>query len=267
MVGRASALLTPRAGAFALLAAALGVYYAVVDELDDLSKWWELAFLAVCLLPAVFGLVWLALPWRRYERLPLAAAALLVLTVLLELAGLDALANFSKLAVMTALAWWFLSFFESVLWVALVALVIPVVDSFSVWRGPTKHIVEEQPQVFDVFSFAFPSPGGLSSAHLGLPDLMFFALFLAAADRWRLRVGWTWLAMTITLGATMWLAVGWGVAGLPALPGIAFGFLIPNADILWREYQRWRRDRPSDNLLHGREGEQNGAESREAARK
>jgi hypothetical protein len=247
-VGRASALLTPRAGAFALVAVALGIYYAVVDDLGDLSKWWELTFLAVCLIPAVFSLVWLALPFRRSGRVGLVAVGLLVLTVLLEVAGFDALANFSKLALMTSLAFWFLGFFESVLWVALVALVIPLVDSFSVWRGPTKHIVEEQPQVFDVFSFAFPSPGGLSSAHLGLPDLMFFALFLAAADRWRLRVGWTWLAMTISLGATMWLAVGWGVAGLPALPGIAFGFLIPNADLLWREYQGWRRVRASDKL-------------------
>jgi hypothetical protein len=267
VVGRASALLTPRAGAFALVAVALGAYYAVVDELGDLPKWWELAFLAVCLIPAVFSLVWLALPFRRSGRVGLVAAGLLALTVLLEVAGLDALANFSKLALMTSLAFWFLGFFESVLWVALVALVIPVVDSFSVWRGPTKHIVEEQPQVFDVFSFAFPSPGGLSSAHLGLPDLMFFALFLAAADRWRLRVGWTWLAMTISLGATMWLAVGWGVAGLPALPGIAFGFLIPNADLLWREYQRWRRDRASNNLSQAESGEQNGSESRRAAGK
>jgi hypothetical protein len=251
VVGRASALLTPRAGAFALVAVALGIYYAVVDDLGDLPKWWELAFLAVCLIPAVFSLVWLALPFRRSSRVGVVAAGLLVLTALLEFAGLDALANFSKLALMTSLAFWFLGFFESVLWVALVALVIPLVDSFSVWRGPTKHIVEQQPQVFDVFSYAFPSPGGLSSAHLGLPDLMFFALFLAAADRWRLRVGWTWLAMTISLGATMWLAVGWGVAGLPALPGIAFGFLIPNADLLWREYQGWRRDRASNNLSQG----------------
>jgi hypothetical protein len=254
VVGRAATVLTPRAGAFALLALALGVYYTVVDDLGSLSKWPELTFLAVCLIPAVFALVWLALPSRRSHRVGIVAGVLLVVTVLLELVGLDVLANFSKLALMTALAWWFLSFFETVLWVTLVALVIPVVDSFSVWRGPTKHIVEEQPQVFDVFSFAFPSPGGVNSAHLGLPDLMFFALFLAAADRWRLRVGWTWLAMTISLGTTMWLAVGWGVAGLPALPGIAFGFLIPNADLLWREYRRWRRDRPSVNVLQG-EGE------------
>jgi len=218
----------------------LGAYYAFGDELADVSTRWELAFLALVLMPAVFALVWLALPYRRNGRLFVAALAFLALAVIFELADLDALANFAKLGVMAALGFWFLTYFESVLWVALVALVIPLVDSFSVWRGPTKHIVEEEPQVFDLFSFAFPSPGSETSANLGLPDLLFFALFLAAAARWNLRVGWTWLALTLSLGATMLLAVEWGVSGLPALPGLAFAFLIPNADLLWKEFQRWR---------------------------
>lgn len=244
MVGRAPTVLGARAGAFALLVVSLGAYYAFTDDLGDLSTRWELAFLALCLIPAVFALVWLVLPFRWLGRLLFPAALVfLALAVVFELAGLEALANFAKLGLMTALGFWFLSYFESVLWVALVALVIPLVDSFSVWRGPTRHIVEEQPQVFDVFSFAFPSPGGEASANLGLPDLLFFALFLAAAARWRLRVGWTWIALTLSLGATMLLAVEWGVAGLPALPGLAFGFLIPNADLLWREFQRWLRAR------------------------
>jgi hypothetical protein len=240
VVGRAPALLDRRAGAFALLVVLLGAYYAFVDELTDLSTRWELAFLSLCLMPAVFALVWFALPYRRHGRLYVAAGVFLVLSVLFELADLGALANFAKLGLMTSLGFWFLTYFESVLWVALVALVIPLIDSFSVWRGPTKHIVEEQPQIFDVFSFAFPSPGGETSANLGLPDLLFFALFLAAAARWNLRVVWTWIALTLSLGLTMLLAVEWGVAGLPALPGLAFGFLIPNADLLWREFQRWR---------------------------
>jgi hypothetical protein len=242
VVGRAPALLDRRAGAFALLAVSLGAYYAFVDDFRDLSTRWELAFLALCLMPAVFALVWLALPYRREEArwLFVGAVGFLALAVVFELTGLDALANFAKLGLMTLLGFWFLTYFESVLWVALVALVIPIVDSFSVWRGPTKHIVEEQPQIFDVFSFAFPSPGGETSANLGLPDLLFFAIFLAAAARWHLRVGWTWIALTLSLGATMLLAVEWGVAGLPALPGLAFAFLLPNADLLWREFQRWR---------------------------
>ena len=243
MVGRASALLEPRrVAAFAALAVALGAYYAYTDRLVDLSRSWEIAFLGLCLMPAVFALVWLALPLRRVNGLWLAAVVLLALTVALQAADLEGLANFSKLALMTTFAFWFLGFFESVLWVALVACVIPIVDSFSVWRGPTRHIVEEQPQIFDVFSFAFPSPGSETSANLGLPDLLFFALFLAAAARWNLRVGWTWVALTLSLGATMWLAVTWDVAGLPALPGLAFAFLVPNADLLWREFQRWRRE-------------------------
>ena len=242
-MGRASALLNRRAGAFALLAVGLGAYYAFNDRLADLSERGEVAFLALVLMPAVFALVWLALPYRRAGGLFLLALALLLLTIVLEAADLGAVANFSKLALMTTIAFWFLGYFETVLWVALVALVIPFVDSISVWRGPTRHIVENQPHIFDLFSFAFPSPGGVTSANLGLPDLLFFALFLAAAARWNLRVGWTWVALTLSLAATMWLAVVWDVAGLPALPGLAVGFLIPNADLLWREFERWRRER------------------------
>ena len=226
-----------------VLAAALAAYYAFNDGLVDLSKWWELGFLAVCLIPAVFALVWLVLPFREANGLLLLALALLALTVILEAAEVDSVANFSKLALMTAFGFWFLDYFENVLWVGLVALVIPVVDSISVWRGPTRHIVEEQPQIFDLFSFAFPAPGGESSANLGLPDLLFFALFLAAAARWRLRVAWTWVALAASLGLTMVAAVAFEVAGLPALPGLAFGFLIPNADLLLREFHEWRERR------------------------
>ena len=247
-MGRASSLLGGRrAAAFAALGVVLGVYYAAHEALDDLSLWGDVAFLALCLMPAVFALVWLALPYRQSRRLAWLTIAFLVATVVFEAADFGALANFTKLGLMTSFGFWFLGFFESVLWVTLVALVIPIVDSFSVWRGPTRHIVENEPQIFDVFSFAFPFPGQEASANLGLPDLLFFALFLAAAARWRLRVGWTWVALTASIGLTMWLAVAWDVAGLPALPGLAFGFLIPNADLLWHEFGRWRALRRSAN--------------------
>jgi hypothetical protein len=248
VVGRAAALLSrgaasPRAAAFAVLAVALAAYYAAHQEVVDLSKWWDIAFLALCLIPAIFALVYLVLPFRQANGLFLLALALLVLTVLLEAAELDALSSFSKLALMTALGFWFLEYFESVLWVALVALLIPWIDAFSVWRGPTGHIVEEEPGLFDRVAFEFPHPGEAGAALLGPPDLLFFALFLAAAARWDLRVGWTWVALTLSLGVTMVIGATWQSAGLPALPGLAFGFLIPNADLLWREFQRWRGER------------------------
>ncbi|HET9323401.1 MAG TPA: hypothetical protein VFO03_05940 [Gaiellaceae bacterium] len=246
-MGRAAAVLsrvaTPRVAAFVVVAVALGAYYATHDRLVDLSKWWDVAFLALCLIPAIFGLVYLVLPYRDAHGLLLLALALLVLTVLLEAADLDALSSFSKLALMTTIGFWFLGYFESVLWVALVALIIPWIDAISVWRGPTGHIVEKEPSFFDRVAFAFPHPGEPSAALLGPPDLLFFALFLAAAARWRLRVGWTFVAMTLSLGLTLLIGVVWESVGLPALPGLAFGFLIPNADLLWGEFRTWRHRR------------------------
>jgi hypothetical protein len=64
------------------------------------------------------------------------------------------------------------------------------------------------------------------------------SLFLAAADRFGLRVAWTWLAMTALLGGTLVLTATTDVAGLPALPAVAFGFLIANADLIWRALRR-----------------------------
>jgi hypothetical protein len=256
MVGRAPAVLirraaTPRVAALAVLAVALGGYYATHERLVDLSKWWDIGFLALCLIPAIFALVYLVLPLRRADGLLLLALALLVLTAVLEAAELDELSSFSKLALMTALGFWFLGYFESVLWVALVALIIPWIDAISVWRGPTGHIVEEQPGFFDRVAFDFPHPGEPGAAQLGPPDILFFALFLAAAARWNLRVGWTWLALTLSLGTTMVIGATWESAGLPALPGLAFGFLIPNADLLWREFQTWRGRRPVTRAASG----------------
>ena len=120
----------------------------------------------------------------------------------------------------------------------LVAFIVPWVDAYSVWRGPTHHIVHHQQHLFTTLSFAFPVPGEHGSANLGLPDLLFFALFLAAAARFRLRVGWTWVAMAASFGATMAIAVWAGLAGLPALPGLSLGFLLPNVDLIWHALRR-----------------------------
>ena len=237
-MGRPASLLRPRYAAFAALLAGLAVYYAVSESLWNGSLWWDVAWISLVLLPAVFGVVWFLLPFWRARWLAVAALALAVLTVLLSLADLEALANFSKLVTMTLVGFWFLTFFESVLWVALVASVIPLVDALSVWRGPTRHIVDKQPEVFTTLSFAFRIPGEHASANLGLPDLLFFALFLAASVRFRLRPFWTWLAMTASFGLTIVLTVAFDVIGLPALPLLSMAFLLVNADLLWRAVKR-----------------------------
>jgi hypothetical protein len=235
-----------RAAAVLALLAALALYYAFAERLPELTRWAEVAFLSAVLLPAAFLLVWLLLPlWRSGPwRLGAAVLALAALTLALELLDLEVAANFAKLAAVTAAGWWFLGFFEAASWVLLVALLIIPVDIFSVASGPTKHIVEEQPDLFDVLSIGFPIPGIHATARLGLPDILFFALFLAAAARFHLRVGWTWVAMVLSFGLTLTLAVWRDSGGLPALPLLSAAFVLANADLLWRSFRARETNNP-----------------------
>ena len=185
-------------------------------------------------------MIWLLLPLGTSRGLLPVGLSLVVLAVVCRLAELDVLFNLAKLLALTALGFWFLSYFETVAWAVLIAAIIPWVDALSVWRGPTEYVVSEQRGLLEDVSIGFRIPGEPTSASatLGPPDVLFFALFLAAADRFGLRVAWTWLAMTGLLGATLVLAATTDVAGLPALPAVAFGFLLPNADLLWRALRR-----------------------------
>jgi hypothetical protein len=221
-------------------AVALGLYYGFHESLPNTSTWGDVAALAFALMPAVLLLVYLVLPLRaaRELELLLLGVAFGVLAVLLHLAGLDALADFSKLGAMAFLAFWFLNFFEAVSWVVIVACIVPWVDAYSVWRGPTKTITQQHHHVFTNLSFAFPIPGENNAANLGLPDLLFFSLFLAAASRFRLRVLPTWLALVASFGGTIALAVAWNKSGLPALPLLSLGFLVVNADLLYTRLRR-----------------------------
>ena len=236
-MGRAAAVL----GVFAVLA----WYYAVSDDLPRLSLWADVAFLTFGLIPLTFSLVWIGLPLRRtaMDRLGWAAIVLVSISVVLEWADFDIAANFVKVAAVISVAWWFLTFFEALSWVLLIAVLIIPVDIFSVARGPTKEIVENQPQVFNALSISFPLPGEHNSAQLGLPDVLFFSLFLGAADRFGLRIGLTWALMALSFGATLALAVGFDISGLPALPLLSVAFVLANADHLWRYYKAWRSTR------------------------
>ena len=222
----------------------LVVYYEVAPQLWHASVWWDVAWLTVVVIPAVFLLVLLGLPlWEARGLLPV-GLAFAVLAAVLTYADIDVFANFARLAACTLIGWWFLSYFETISWVVLVAAIIPWVDAYSVWRGPTKQIVEHHASVFNKLSFAFPVPGAHSAANLGVPDLLFFALFLGAAARFGLRVYWTWLALVTTLGLTIAATVWWDLNGLPALPAIALGFLLPNADLLWKLLRRPKTSPP-----------------------
>jgi len=238
MVGRAAALL--------VVGTALALYYAFHDRLWSASTWWDIAFIALVLIPACFALVWLLVPLRNAPGLLPAGLAFGVLGLLFHLAGWSTPENFAKLFGVTAVGFWFLRYFEGLSWVVLVALVIPWVDAYSVWRGPTKVIVTQHREVFTNFSFSFPIPGETSGANLGLPDLLFFALFLSASAQWALRPRLTWLLMTLSFGATLALAVWLELSGLPALPLLALGFLLANGDLIWSRLKQERAERAEE---------------------
>jgi hypothetical protein len=223
-----------RAGTLVGLLAGLVAWDAWAGVLPDRGEGLDVAVIVLLLIPATFGVAWLLLPLAPARGVLLVTIALGVLAVLLHLAGLSALFNVTKLLALTGVGFVFLQLFEALSWVVLVAVVIPWVDAVSVWRGPTDYVVSEQPGLFDRISYAFRVPGEDTSANIGPPDILFFALFLATAERFKLRVGWTWLAMTGLLGLTLALTAAFDIAGLPALPAVAVGFLLPNADLIWR---------------------------------
>jgi hypothetical protein len=233
VVGRASSVL--RFGALAAVAVA---WFAVAPHLPALGLWSNVLLVSFVVLPGTLLLVLIALPlWPRRRLLVPASLALALLALACSELGWGLPENFAKLFAAVFAGWAFLTLFEQLSWVVIVAVVIPLVDAFSVWRGPTHSITAHHFHVYLDVAIAFLVPHG-AAAYLGPPDVLFFALFLAAADRWRLRVGWTWIATTFMYGLTVVIANAADVGGLPALPFLSVAFLGANADLLWARLKR-----------------------------
>jgi hypothetical protein len=202
--------------------------------MGQLAVWPEVAVIAAGVLPATLLLIYLALPlWSHRRLVAVAFVVFLVAAAVTWETHHYLTSNFMKLGAYTCGGWMFLWLFEDLGWVVLIALIIPFVDAISVAAGPTKTIVNHHFEVYSAVAVAFVAPGG-RAAGLGPPDILFFALFLAATVRWRLRPGWTWLAMTGMYSLTLVLANATDVNGLPALPFLSVGFLLANCDLLWR---------------------------------
>src|SRR5262249_12697342 len=174
--------------------------------------------------PATLSVIWLVLPVAHARGTALLGAAFVVLAVLLHLAGLGSLFNVAKLLAIVALGFAFLAFFEPPLaLLVLIAGIIPWVDAYSVWNGPTKVVVNKHPGLFDRLAVAFPEPGTHYAARLGPPDVLFFTIFLVTAQTFRLRTGWTFVSMVACLGVTLAFTAGFDLSGLPALPAVSVG--------------------------------------------
>jgi hypothetical protein len=229
VVGISPALLRFTAAATAVVA-----WFVVAPHLPGMSLWPSVALVAVVILPGTLLLVPLALPLydRGWRFLTIGAVILALAAFVFSELDWGLPANFAKMFAAVFAGWAFLYLFEQLSWVVIVACVIPLVDAFSVWRGPTHSITSHHIQVYLDVAIAFLVPGG-QAAYLGPPDVLFYALFIAAAVRWELRVWGTWAAQTFMYSLTLVIANAAGLSGLPALPFLSTGFLVANGDILW----------------------------------
>ena len=158
-----------RAAALGALLVALCAWDAFAHALPSVPSRWDVAIVAVVLLPATFAVVWLLLPIACARGVLGVAVATSALAAVLQLADLTAAANVAKLVAFALVGFWFLQLFEALSWVVLVAAVIPWVDIASVYRGPTRVVVEEKPGLFEQVAVAFALPGEDDAARLGPP--------------------------------------------------------------------------------------------------
>ena len=121
-----------------------------------------------------------------------------------------------------------------------VPLFVAAIDVWSVATGPSSQLLAGGTQRVDALSFDLPAWGHAGSAgHLGLSDAVFLSMFAAWAWRDGLRRTATIAGMLLGLIAALGLSVARDEA-IPALPLVAAGYLLPNADRLWRRARRAR---------------------------
>lgn len=201
--------------------------------------------LAAVSLPLATAVVRELLPLRPLGgQLLVGAVVAIVATALLIAIGLEETpATLTKLVAATFIGYALASLLQTTAEVVAIALLIAAVDIYSVAAGPTRVIVEHHVDVLNAFTLAFHPIGSDGDAQIGSSDFVFFAVFLAAAKRFGLRLEVTWLAMTASFGATLLLSYLFDRA-LPALPLLSLSFLLVNLRPLRARLRQQRDDRP-----------------------
>jgi len=225
----------------AVVAGALIVLWGLLgSRLPALPVRADIMLSSALVLSLVAVLVWGLLPLHALgRRLPLLTAAALPLAILFVWLGWVPLANVAKVVAAAALGIWIAEELERLSWIVIVAVVSAAVDVVSVAVGPTKAILDQGPVVVGYFTVAVTWAGyTYSEAYtgLGISDVIFLALYLGAARRFGLRVGWSAVAMVVSFLATVAAAMWW--TALPALPLLSVAFLAVNGDLLWLKLRR-----------------------------
>ena len=225
----------------AFVAGALLVLYGFLSRLlPDFAVRADIMVSSAIVLGLMAMLVWGLLPLQVLgRRLPLLTVAALPLAVLFVWLGWIPLANVAKIVAAAALGMWIATELEKLSWIVIVAAVSAVIDIASVAAGPTKVLIDKGPVVVGYFTIGvtwFGYTYAEAFTGLGVSDVIFFALYLATAQRFGLRVGWSAVAMVASFLATIALAMWW--TALPALPLLSVAFLAVNADRLLAQLRR-----------------------------
>jgi hypothetical protein len=183
-------------------------------------------------------------PAQVGPKLLAAFAAAVAATALLIWAGYPGTpATLSKLCAASILGLALGTLLQTTAEIVGIALLIAAVDIYSVAAGPTRVIVEHHVDVLNAFTLAFHPIGSQGVAQIGASDFVFFAVFLAASNRLGLRRDLSWIAMTVSFGATLLLSYLFDRA-LPALPLLSLSFLAVNAGPLRARLREPRAPRP-----------------------
>lgn len=198
-------------------------------------------FLALLVLVAALAHAWQT-PTRR---LLTAVGLLAVLVVALNVLAVPVASDLAKIGFGALAGLAFVRALERPWWLLPIVVFVPIADAWSVFseRGVTNAVVErarEEPAWIEWPTLATPIAGLPYELYgrIGIVDVLFAALFLGAAARWRMGVRRGVLALTAGFLATSVLVFeGPGVA-VPALPLLCLSFLLAHAPALWRDARR-----------------------------
>jgi hypothetical protein len=185
---------------------------------------------ALCLLAAAVSVWLVAMGLFSWKSLVAVLAAASLVAIGLSWLGLQAPAAPFKVLCGAAAGTLLGRQFLHPRWLLIGAVVALAVDLWSVFRGPTRLVMEHVPRTLDFLLVQFPLLGEAQVGFgLGISDFVFLALFAAGSSRCGLRARTAFGAMLSGILLTVVMAVALDRA-LPALPLLCLGFILANAD-------------------------------------
>jgi hypothetical protein len=180
-----------------------------------------------------------------------AAATLFVLLMVLNVLEVPVASDLAKVGFAAAAGAAFVRAVERPWWLLPIAVCVPVADAWSVFssRGVTHAVIHRaahRPSWITWPTIATPIAGFPYRAfgRIGIVDVLFAALFLGVASRWRLGVRRGVVALAAGFLATTVLVFEGAVSAVPALPllclAVLLAYAVPlarDAAAAWREWK------------------------------